>query len=1026
MRSFQNLARSSEVVIILGAGPPFSGVAPAPLIETPDHRQVLDWIVEAYSKCQLTEIIFVGGYHLEEIAKDFPNLTCILNPEWNTTSNATSIFTCPLKINKTHYINYADIVFRENIVKRVQTADADIVLAVDGKWRERYSFRSNADLTIAEKMCIDAKGEICAIGKDLQISEANAEFVGLVKFSPKAMEQVLFFKNQVLQGKEPATLFDLIGQLLSRDLSVKTVDCEGDWAELNTPQDLAQFVLGTKAETLERLRPLVRRSHIEEQVCFTAGEWQDSSSVILDELTSSFGEELLIIRSSSLGEDSWDKSEAGKFLSIPNVKADNRDILLKSISKVVSSYKNTNSGHQILVQKMISDVALSGVIFARTLSYGAPYYTINYDAVTFKSDTVTDGSGQHLDTLIIFRNWEKLPSGSHPLLSKLLGAIQELEKLVGHNSLDIEFAISRDGKINILQLRPITLDHSKRFSDEQFSDLLSTARKQFLELQRPGPPIFGEKTFFGVMPDWNPAEIIGIKPRQLALSLYRYLITDEVWAIQRSQSGYRNVFPQPLLRVFAGHPYIDIRASFNSFIPSKLPNALAEKLVTYYLQRLEDHPHLHDKIEFDIVFTCLDLDFDKQSNLLRIANFDENEIGSIRHSLRKITCNAVSTYKTYSDNIALMEKRYLLTMNSTLSPLNRAIALLEDCRVYGTLPFAHLARSAFIAMALLKSMVSKGILSNHQSECFLNSLQTVGKGMQIEAENVIAGKMSWEDFVKTYGHLRPGTYEITSTSYLEDTEFYLRPLLSRENIDISKITEPFNLKKEVNADITKCLKKMGFAFDLETLESFMRETIEGREYAKFVFSRNLSKALDCFVEFGLDYNLSREQLSHLEFEDLRVAATEIPASQVSQWFLEKSEKGSLQHELTQAIELPPVLFDVDDLFSFQLPKSQPNFVGRGMVIAQTFDLENGILKDADLCGKIIFIPQADPGYDWLFGKQIAGLITMYGGPNSHMAIRTAELGLPAAIGIGKSEYKRILHACVIELNCADRCLRIIQ
>ena len=35
------------------------------------------------------------------------------------------------------------------------------------------------------------------------------------------------------------------------------------------------------------------------------------------------------------------------------------------------------------------------------------------------------------------------------------------------------------------------------------------------------------------MCDWNPAEMIGIKPLPLALSLYSELITDEIWAEQR-------------------------------------------------------------------------------------------------------------------------------------------------------------------------------------------------------------------------------------------------------------------------------------------------------------------------------------------------------------------------------------------------------------------------------------------------------------------------------------------------------------
>ena len=73
------------------------------------------------------------------------------------------------------------------------------------------------------------------------------------------------------------------------------------------------------------------------------------------------------------------------------------------------------------------------------------------------------------------------------------------------------------------------------------------------------------------MTDWNPAEIVGTNPKRLASSLYRYLVTDEVWARQRAEYGYRDVRPCPLLVDFVGHPYVDVRASFNSFVPAALP-----------------------------------------------------------------------------------------------------------------------------------------------------------------------------------------------------------------------------------------------------------------------------------------------------------------------------------------------------------------------------------------------------------------------------------------------------------------------
>ena len=66
--------------------------------------------------------------------------------------------------------------------------------------------------------------------------------------------------------------------------------------------------------------------------------------------------------------------------------------------------------------------------------------------------------------------------------------------------------------------------------------------------------------------------------------------------------------------------------------------------------------------------------------------------------------------------------------------------------------------------------------------------------------------------------------------------------------------------------------------------------------------------------------------------------------------------------------------------------------------------------------KIVAIPNADPGFDWIFSHNIAGLITQYGGANSHMAIRCAELGIPAAIGVGDKIYENLKEGNIM-LDC---------
>jgi glutamine kinase len=82
-------------------------------------------------------------------------------------------------------------------------------------------------------------------------------------------------------------------------------------------------------------------------------------------------------------------------------------------------------------------------------------------------------------------------------------------------------------------------------------------------------------------------------------------------------------------------------------------------------------------------------------------------------------------------------------------------------------------------------------------------------------------------------------------------------------------------------------------------------------------------------------------------------------------------------------------------------------------------------SSANLDGRIALLPNADPGFDWIFSRKIAGFVTAYGGANSHMAVRAGELGLPAVIGAGESLFHAWSQARRLRIDCLNRQVQIL-
>ena len=1020
-----------EFVVLAAGKPLFSDSAPA-VEEVIGKSNALRWNLAA-AGVEGGSVSIVAGFDVKRIRDNFPDATVIENPHWRNTLSAGSLFcVSSAEQNRPALVAYSDIVFSEKLASRLREGKADVSVAWDPHFLPGTSTVMRADIPLSESVAVE-EGRVVSSGRLATGVKSAGFFPGLIYLSSKARE----FLEQIDDNKRIELgqfhLSELVEYMRHSGLRVRAVDAHQNWARVDDPDDLARFILGSKADTLVRLRPLVKKSWIPECFVFTVEQWVENPGLVMSEIFLKFPDTVLIIRSSSLAEDSFDESQAGAFLSKIGVRGEAQTA--QAINEVIGSYPRPQAGDQVLVQPAVVDLIANGVAVTRTLGDAAPWISINFEESN-GSDGVTSGSSQTSQTFHLFRYETEKSAGAKERVIQsqtpdwmpaLLSAIKELEKILHYNRLDIEFGITSAGKIALFQVRPLVYQTPHSWpTDSEYKAVISHAKQEWLEHQKSVVSRFPEApAVLSNMTDWNPAEILGVTPHALALSLYRSLITDAIWAQSRAYFGYRHV-PLPLLKTIAGRPFIDVVSSIESFIPARLAEPVAQRLVGFYAQCLVERPELHDKLEFDVVPTCLTPSFDSwQARLSEDAKLDAAEIAAYADGLKDVTVACISSISEDLEKVAELTQQFERVTAVVGTPSVRSVRdAIELCRELGTLPFSNMARRGFVAVTLLRGAVASGLIDQEAADQFMRTVSTVSHEIGQDASRVKEKNLTWDCFVEKYGHLRPGTYDISSPRYDSAPDVFLQPLVDKSSASPEEevSNDAWESQKE---SLLNWVQQLDPTLSHSQIEDFLRSAIEGRESTKFAFTRVLSWILEELRRIGGMWGFSSQELSHLSLEDFHLfeELDKDPLDQRAE-IVRRINANKQSHSISSTLKLPSIIRSESDLWTYTTGHEIPNFVGRSRVVAQKVHLGGeapGPLTSIE--NHIVLIEAADPGFDWIFGHNIAGLVTTYGGANSHMAIRAAEFGLPAAIGIGEARFESLISHTMLELDPPNQVLR---
>ena len=227
------------------------------------------------------------------------------------------------------------------------------------------------------------------------------------------------------------------------------------------------------------------------------------------------------------------------------------------------------------------------------------------------------------------------------------------------------------------------------------------------------------------------------------------------------------------------------------------------------------------------------------------------------------------------------------------------------------------------------------------------------------------------------------------------------------------------MKKNQLKEINNLFKKHNFEINSNYFFRFAKLSVENREYAKLIFSKSIDEIFKNIKILASEIDINYQEFEHLDIDIILKSFHHLEQDKLKKIILKNISQNKKSYKFSQSIITPDVITNIKDFGYFFSFNFKENYITKKTTVGEIIEFKN--LKNYNLMfDKIVLIENADPGFDFLFSYKIKGLITKYGGANSHMAIRCMELGLPAIIGSGDKIYNLLSNSKKVFIDCNNK------
>ena len=224
-------------------------------------KPLLQWQIETLRDAGLTDIVVVTGYAKDKI--EFEGIHTFHNADYATTNMVESLLCARSVLDDDVLVCYADILYTEQLVKEMMTADGQVIVGVDSAWKEYWRFRYGSTEIDLESLTV--KGDkILEIGRPTETSEGlNNRYIGLIRFNktiwPKVLELYDTKKSRQETWSQSGKSFqqgymtDLLNELIQTGITIRPCITARQWLEFDTVEDYEKSVDALKTGTLKEI-----------------------------------------------------------------------------------------------------------------------------------------------------------------------------------------------------------------------------------------------------------------------------------------------------------------------------------------------------------------------------------------------------------------------------------------------------------------------------------------------------------------------------------------------------------------------------------------------------------------------------------------------------------------------------------------------------------------------------------------------------------------------------------------------------